>query len=134
MRVFLDANVVFSAANSGSNVALLVDRVIAEHKAVTSDFALEEATRNVALKRPDWGAQLSSIAENLEIVATTLFDLPVDLEEKDRPILCAAIRSGCDLLATGDRTHFGHLYHQTVEGVTVVSLKGLAERIISSTQ
>jgi len=132
MRVFLDANVIFSAANSGSNVALLLDRLIAKHFAVTSDFALEEATRNVMLKRPNWSDRLASLAKKVELVATTLFDLPVELEEKDRPILCAAIRSNCDLLATGDRTHFGHLYEQTVEGVVVVSLKSLAERVIRS--
>ncbi|GAG31199.1 unnamed protein product, partial [marine sediment metagenome] len=55
------------------------------------------------------------------------FNLSVHLEEKDCPILCSAIQSKYDLLATGDRTHFGHLYGRTVEGVTIVSLRELAK-------
>lgn len=55
-------------------------------------------------------------------------------DAKDQPILCAAIRARCDLLATGDRKHPGHLYDQTIEGVTVVSLLGLAKRTVSERQ
>ncbi|MFV2065477.1 MAG: hypothetical protein ACC645_00745 [Pirellulales bacterium] len=129
MRVFLDANVVFSAANVESNIAELVDLVIRDHTAVTCNFALEEARRNVRLKRPAWAKGLTVLIARLELAHSVLFDLPVELDEKDRPILCAAIRSGCDMLATGDRRHFGHLYEQKIEGLTVVSVFGLAERI-----
>lgn len=130
MRVFLDANVLFSAANHGSNVARLVDLVIDDHNAVTSDFAREEASRNVRLKRADWTDAFEALIVKLEIVPSVLFPLPVELETKDQPILCAAIRARCDLLATGDRRHFGHLYEQTIEGVTVASLLSLAKRLI----
>ncbi len=129
MRVFLDANVVFSAANPGCNIARLIDLVVRDHTAVTSDFALEEARRNVQLKRPDWLDGYTALVPRLELAPSLLFDLPVELEEKDRPILCAAIRAGCNLLVTGDRKHFGHLDEQTVEGVTIVSVFGLAKRI-----
>lgn len=44
MRVFLDANALFSASNAGSNIARLVDWLLAEATAVTSDLAREEAT------------------------------------------------------------------------------------------
>jgi len=70
-----------------------------------------------------------TLTSQLEVTPSVLFDLPVELDVKDRPILCAAIRSQCNLLVTGDRKHFGHLYDQTVEGVTVVSVLGLAQRI-----
>jgi len=129
MRVFLDANVLFSASSSGSNIARLVELVIERHSAVTSDFALEEARRNVALKRPAWVAGLSALERRLEVVPSILFELPVALEEKDRPILCAAIRSGCEALVTGDRTHFGALYGTTIEGVRVVSQVELAQML-----
>ena len=132
MRVFLDANVVFSAANAKSNIAKLVDLVVSDHTAVTSYFALEEARRNVQRKRPAWSAGFAALAPRLERVPSVLFDLPVELEEKDRPILCTAIRSRCELLATGDSKHFGHLYDHTLEGVTIVSVLGLARRVVKA--
>lgn len=131
MRVFLDANVLFSAANAGSNVARLVDLVIDDHTVLSSDFALEEANRNVRLKRSDWTDAFEALVTRVEVVPSVLSPLPVELDVKDQPILCAAIRARCDLLATGDRKHFGHLYDQTIEGVTVVSLLGLARRALS---
>lgn len=51
--------------------------------------------------------------------------------EKDRPVLAAAIRLGCDALVTGDRTHFGAGYGQTFGGVTMHSPRTLAERILA---
>ncbi len=130
MRIFLDANVIFSASNRASNIARLVEIVLNDHTAITSDFALEEARRNVQLKRPAWLEGFQVIAPQLKITPSTLFNLSIELEAKDRPILCAAIRANCDLLATGDQKHFVHLYQQTVEGVTIVSVLGLAQRIL----
>ena len=129
MRIFLDANVLFSAANFDSNIAQLIKIVINDHTAVTSDFALEEARRNVQRKRQLWCEEFVTLASQLNVVPSVLFDLPVELDEKDRPILCAAIRAGCDLLVTGDRKHFGHLYEQAVEGVSIVSVLALAQRM-----
>jgi len=124
MRVFLDAKAVFSAANEASNLARLLDLALARHVVVTSDFALEEARRNVVVKRPAWASRFAALASRVEIVPSVAFELPVVLPAKDRPIRCAAIWSRCDLLATGDRTHFGFLSEQTVVGATIVSLEG----------
>jgi predicted nucleic acid-binding protein len=49
------------------------------------------------------------------------------LPEKDRPVLAAAIHHRCDMLVTGDRTHFGQLYGKTIRGVTILSPAMLAE-------
>ena len=57
---------------------------------------------------------------------SALFDLPVTLDEKDRPLMCAAIRAGCAHFATGDRRDFGHLFDKVVEKVLVVNLLRLA--------
>jgi hypothetical protein len=51
------------------------------------------------------------------------------LPPKDRPVLAAAIRLGCDALVTGDRTHFGPLYGRTIHGVRIHSPRSLAEQI-----
>ena len=129
MRVFLDANVLFSASQVGSNIAALVDASLQAHELLTSDFAMEEARRNIALKRPLWQGAFDALAPRVSIIPSMTFDLSVDLDVKDRPILCAAIRAGCELLVTSDRRHFGALYDTMVQGVTVVSLLGLAERL-----
>lgn len=131
MRVFLDANVLFSASNPGSNIARLVELLLAEATAVTSDLAREEARRNLAIKRADWLPAFDLLMQRLEDVPSVLFDLPVKLDAKDRPLLCAAIRAGCTHFATGDRRDFGHLFGKTVEQVQVVDLLSLA-RLLSS--
>jgi len=55
----------------------------------------------------------------------------VNLPEKDRPVLVAAIHHHhCDILVTGDRTHFGQLYGKTIQGVSVLSPAMLAETVL----
>ncbi len=127
MRVFLDANVLFSASNLGSNIAQLVEWLVTEASAVTSDLACAEARRNLALKRADWLPAFEQLLRRIEQVPSALFDLPVTLDEKDQPLLCAAFRAGCTHFATGDRRDFGHLFDKTVLGVQVVDLLRLAE-------
>ncbi|MFO1078039.1 MAG: DNA-binding protein [Planctomycetota bacterium] len=127
MRVFLDANVLFSASNTGSNIARLVDWLLAEGTAVTSDLAREEARRNLAVKRSDWLPAFEMLMKKVQEVPSALSGLPVSLDEKDRPLLCSAIRAGCTHFATGDRRDFGHLFGKTVEQVQVVDLVGLAK-------
>ena len=127
MQIFLDANVLFSASNGGSNIARLVAELKRRATAVTSDLAVEEARRNLALKRPAWLPTFAATLADLEIVDSTVFDLPVPLVEKDTPLLCAAIRSRCRFLVTGDQRDFGHLYGQVVLGVEIISLLRLAE-------
>jgi predicted nucleic acid-binding protein len=127
MRVFLDANVLFSASNVGSNIARLVDWLLAEATAVTSDLARQEARRNLAMKRMDWLPAFEQLMQKVEEVPSALFDLSVNLDEKDRPLLCAAIRAKCTHFATGDRRDFGHLFGKAVEQVQVVDLLDLAK-------
>jgi len=52
------------------------------------------------------------------------------LPEKDRPVLAAAIQLGCQVLVTGDRTHFGALYGKTLGGVKIHSPRSLAEMLL----
>jgi uncharacterized protein len=130
MRIFLDANVLFSASNPGSNIERLLRLIIKRATAITSDLALEEARRNIVAKRPQWLESFEKITAELEEVGSISFRLPVDLDEKDAPLLCAAIRSGCDYFVTGDKRDFGHLFGKTVEGVRIVTLLGIAEILL----
>ena len=58
MRVFLDANVLFSTSNGGSNIARLIALLTERETGITSDVAVEEARRNLALKRNMWRRRL----------------------------------------------------------------------------
>lgn len=49
------------------------------------------------------------------------------LPSKDAPILAAAAAARADLLVTGDRSHFGHLFNRCLRDVTIVlSIDALA--------
>lgn len=127
MKVFLDANIIFSAAQADSLARLLVETVAKHAQAVVHPLVWDEASRNLKLKRPAWAAGLADLLP-LTTMSNALTSCPARLLlEKDEHVLGAAIASHCDYLATGDRTHFGALYGRTIRGVTVVSPRELAE-------
>jgi len=132
IRVFLDANVLFSASNIGGNIFRLVHLLIEREEAVTSDFAAEEACRNVQLKRQPWAENLNALLRQVRVVPSIQFDLPVKLSDKDQPILCTAIRYGCQYLVTGDKQDFGHLYDRSIDGVTIITLTRLAKILVQA--
>lgn len=119
-RVFLDANVLFSAAWREDAGLLRLWR-LADARLVTSHYAVDEAFRNL-----ETGAQrerLARLTASMDIVpgaaSGELPELPrgVSLPEKDRPILAAAVRAQATHLLTGDARHFGRLYGRIVGGV-----------------
>lgn len=130
MKVFLDANVLFSASDSGSATRHLLDRVLHAGAAVTSPHAWEEARRNLAQKRAQHLQGLSAL--QCQVSITHAFKLPsgVDLPDKDLPILAGAIGANCSHLWTSDRLHFGSLYGRVVHGVRIVSSLQLAEELM----
>lgn len=127
MRVFLDANVLFSASQPGSAFARLIAAAMRHASVLTSDVACAEARRNLALKRSSWVATFEGLLEEIEVVPSAVFPLPVTLDEKDAPLLCAAIRARSDYFVTGDRKDFGHLFDTRVHEVTVIAPLRLAE-------
>jgi predicted nucleic acid-binding protein len=131
MRVFCDANVLFSAANAASPLHELIRLTAERHTLVTSTLALLEAQRNIAMKRPTGAATLAALVQSIEVVPSLDAAVPVAIAAKDRPILATAIHSGCDLLVTGDRRHFGHLFGHTAGGVAIISLRDLADKLVS---
>jgi hypothetical protein len=133
--IFLDANVLFSAAKSDGAVRrLLAALERAGHECWADGFVAEEARRNLAAKFPDGLAVLEALLASLRLAPIQATDpalsgaLPV--AEKDRPVLAAAIRFHCDALVTGDRTHFGGLYAEAIHGVTIHSPRSIAEALL----
>jgi predicted nucleic acid-binding protein len=114
-RVFLDANILFSAAwRAESGLLRLWKLPLA---LVSSPYAITEAERNLSRKRPEALARLSTLLEPIEIVGSLAPIKDSGLPTKDVPILAAAVAGRCGVLLTGDVTDFGHLIGKTVRGV-----------------
>ncbi len=134
MKVFLDANIHFSASDAGSATRQLLSMVLKTGCAWTSPHAWEEARRNLASKRPHLLSGLADIEGTVLTTHALQARLDVEVEEKDRPILAAAVASGCTHLWTSDRKHFGHLYGKTVQGVLIMSSLQLLDVVAQSVQ
>lgn len=134
MRVFLDANVLFSAAKSDGAIRELLGILVSSgHRLVADQYVLEEARRNLERKG---AAALASLDELIGDVEFAAFRPPARLPAaasalpaKDAPVLAAAIRLRCEALVTGDRTHFGPLFGRSISGVTIYSPRMLAEAL-----
>jgi predicted nucleic acid-binding protein len=136
MRVFLDANVLFSAAKSDGAVRGLLRRLrAAAHECWADDYVVAEARRNLAAKGPEALAALDDLVAGLHVAAARVppSGLPdlAWLPDKDRPVLAAAIRLKCAALVTGDRTHFGTGYGRAFSGVRIHSPRSLAEALLA---
>lgn len=134
MRIFLDANILFSAAKSADAVRELLGRArAAGHRLCADAYVVAEARRNLSTKEGAAIEALEGLLGVLEVSPHTSAALPPEvkvlLPEKDQPVLAAAGTMGCDALVTGDRTHFGALYGTVVLGVSIYSPRGLAEAL-----
>ena len=131
MRIFLDANILFSASFPESLLADFLGELKKHAVLLTNAYAKTEAERNVATKMPKRLAACQKFASAVELVPLQLFDLDVKLAEKDRPILCGAIAARADYLLTGDKKDFGHLFGRTIAGVKIVSVQLLLADLIA---
>jgi len=118
-RLFLDANVLFSAAyrpDAGISRLWKLKRV----ELMTSAYAVEEARVN--LESDEQRQRLEGLLWRVTIVAgLALLPRHVNLPEKDRPILQAALSGRATHLLTGDKRHFGRYLGRRVEGVWILS-------------
>src|SRR5215204_6188139 len=111
MRVFLDANVLFSAAyrERGPVRTFFALAAAGACTLVSSAHAIEEARRNIALKHPALAGNLETLLGEIEswpepAAATIAWAAEQGLLSKDAPILAAAVEACCQVLATGDRS------------------------------
>jgi len=119
-RVFLDANVLFSAAyRSDSGLLALWRR--AGVKLLTSAYAAEEARRN--LSEEDQLQRLAALVRQCEIVPTpaaAILPEGLVLPPGDRLVFLAAMAAQATHLLTGDRAHFGPYYRRIIAGVLIL--------------
>ena len=134
VRIYLDANILFSAAKSAGAVrGFLGDLMTCAHTLVADAYVVGEARRNIEAKFPAAKGDLATLLAQIEFFTDVYGTLPgeiaPELPEKDRPVLAAAIQHRCDALVTGDKTHFGTLYGQQIEGVMIHSPASLARQL-----
>ena len=134
MRIFVDANVLFSAARSAGAIRTLLQMLQSTGHALAADaYVVAEARRNLEAKAgAEALAYLEDLLGHIEVRQVSYADGAQEeslvrwLPEKDRPVLLAAMAMQCDVLLTGDRTHFGAGYGKTFAGVMVYAPAQLA--------
>ena len=123
MRVFLDANVLFTAAhNPRGKAALLIE--LGNNGAWSlhsSHYAVEEARRNLERKFPGRLTALNELLPAFDIIAHYPgHPWPPGLANKDRPIFQAALSCRATHLLTGDLKDFGPFMNRPDETFGVV--------------
>ena len=112
-RVFLDANVIFSAALGGESFVMLWEALRCGVITVcTTPQCVDEARRNLTRKRPAALARLEATFLDVTIVSAPLKMVAWaqgQLPEDDAWVLAGAVEAGANVLLTGNTRHFGSM-------------------------
>jgi len=135
VRIFLDANILFSAAKSDGAIRRLLELLQERgHEFWVDGFVVEEARRNLAARQTEKVATLETLLAGFRVASLHALDPELTgswpLPDKDRPVLAAALGCRCKVLLTGDRTHFGPFFGSLLLGVTIHSPRSLAGEIL----
>jgi len=119
-RIFLDANVLFSAAYR-AEAGMLAFWKLRDATLCSSRYAIEEARSNLSEEAQK--ERLARLAEGLELFDASSEEplLGMALPSKDWPILLAAIAARATHLVTGGVRHFAACFGKTVEGILIVT-------------
>jgi hypothetical protein len=117
-RLFLDANILFSAAYK-IDARLLALWNLRNVTLCSSHYALHEASIN--LVGEDQRTRLAELSGSLHLFEAGQTHLPpgIFLPEKDMPILLAAIVARATHLLTGDVRHFRAYFGKKIEGIAI---------------
>ncbi len=146
-RVFLDANVIFAAADSPTGAARLLVRLAKQEDSgitlLATPYTIDEAERNFQRESPNALHAFDDVRECISVglepseyfVVSLTARLPtgVTLPNKDLPVLGGAVIAGADWLLTHDEDHFGPLYGRTIEGVEIMRPGAALRRLRRST-
>lgn len=139
MRIFLDANVPFSAAHATASPLRAFFRLAGAGicELLASPYALDEARRNIARKHSSKSAELEQPIAQITVcreagAEAVRWARSTGLAGKDAPILAAAAQANAAILVTGDRADFGSLYQQELRGVEVLPPRMALERIVEA--
>ncbi|NWG30736.1 MAG: PIN domain-containing protein [Rhodocyclaceae bacterium] len=130
-RLFLDANVLFTAAHRPHGKAAFLFTIAARGpnppwQMFSSAYAAEEARRNLQAKFPAALSDWPAIVARLRVVPQPgMPRLPLALPEKDQPIWAACHAARCTHLLTGDLKDFGpHMNQPEQTGGIVIQTVG----------
>jgi predicted nucleic acid-binding protein len=115
LRIFLDANILFTAAYSPDGLSALLFELRRRKilLLLTSEHALEEAQVNLRIKKTAALGVLTSMTELLELIhAPHQSPVLLDLPEDDLLIFASAVAGRASHLLTGDRKHFGRYFNK----------------------
>lgn len=136
-RLFLDANVLFTAAHRPQGKAAFLFQTLADSpqapwRLMSSAYAVEEARRNLAAKLPEALSAWALLLEAVRIVPQPATQtLRLALPDKDQPIWAAAYAARATHLLTGDLKDFGALMNQPAltGGVVIQTVGAYLERL-----
>jgi uncharacterized protein len=118
-RLFLDANVLFSAAYK-IDARLLPLWKLRNVTLCSSHYALQEARINLASE--DQRTRLTELSGSLQLFEARQTSLPpgIFLPEKDVPVFLAAIEARATHLLTGDVRHFRAYFGKKINGIAIM--------------
>ena len=122
-RLFLDSNVLFTAAHNPEGKASLVVELAAagNWEVVTSAYCVAEAQLNLDRKHPAALVRLSGILRTVRLVPDVAGErCTLLLPEKDRPVFASAQRCKATHFLTGDRRHFGLYMNKSTDTMGIV--------------
>jgi predicted nucleic acid-binding protein len=120
MKLFLDANILFTAAHNPKGKSLFVIELGRQGywELFSSPYALEEARRNLERKFPRPLDDLGTLQHSIHLIEHRAgLDFPEGLAQKDQPIFQAALACQATHLITGVKTPDQSLNRQTPDQV-----------------
>jgi uncharacterized protein len=135
VNIFLDANILFSAAwHRGAVHALLRMLLRDRHTLIVDRVVIEEARRNLEVHRPGSINVLEALCKKLIVMDSytrhTKEITDLALPQGDAHVVACAINAECDILMTGDKRHFGSHYRKRIHGVLVLPPADVYTRVI----
>lgn len=129
MRVFADANVLFSAADPASATRVVLETLFIHATVVVNEHVWEEARRNISIKRPALASSLEDLKSHFHFSSRMEPVADCHLPDDDQPVLGGAVAAKCSHLWTGDKRHFGRWYGTTIRGIRVVPATVLVDEL-----
>ena len=129
MKLFLDANILFTAAHNPKGKSLFVIELGRQGywELFSNPYALEEARRNLERKFPRSLDDLGTLQHGIHLIEHLAgLDFPEGLAQKDQPIFQAALACQATHLITGDLKDFGPFMNQP-ENTFGVCIQTVAE-------
>ncbi len=112
MRVMIDTNIFISAIlfPNGKTSQALTKALLPPYQPLTCDYVIDELRRKFQEKFPDKITYLDaflysalSVIKTISVTEEAFEEESLIRDEKDRPILRAALASGVELFLTGDK-------------------------------